>query len=93
MNPDQFLRELRVALAVLLPRRARLIAIAGEDYKRDELDDLIDAAAALDLWLSKGGWLPDAWSVRTEVTEVDPFPAAMGAQHGRRSRPGLGGGQ
>jgi|SRR4029077_20507637 len=64
MEPNEALRELRVALAILLPRRARLVALAADAYKRDELDDLIDAAAALDAWMSKGGWLPDAWSVR-----------------------------
>lgn len=71
MDPNESLRELRVALSILLPRRARLIALAGDDYKRDELDDLIDAAAALDVWLSKGGWLPDAWA----QTGEDPFPS------------------
>jgi hypothetical protein len=92
MDPNSALRELRVALSILLPRRARLITLAPDAYKRDELDDLIDAAAALDAWLSKGGWLPDAWrpldsadpepklwdqcAGRTLRHEPDPFPSS-----------------
>jgi hypothetical protein len=75
MDPNSALRELRVALSILLPRRARLVAIAPDAYKRDELDDLIDAAAALDAWLSKGGWLPDVWDGHRN-TEPDPFPSS-----------------
>ncbi len=65
MDPNESLRELRVALSILMPRRDSLVRALGPDYKRDELDTLIDSAAALDVWLSKGGWLPDAWSVQT----------------------------
>jgi hypothetical protein len=75
MEPNEALRELRVALSILLPRRARLVTLARDAYKRDELDDLIDAAAALDAWISKGGWLPDAWEPHRGA-EPDPFPSS-----------------
>jgi hypothetical protein len=78
MEPNEALRELRVALAILLPRRARLVALAGDAYKRDELDDLIDAAAALDAWMSKGGWLPDAWDGPRGAPQSGPH-GAVGA--------------
>ena len=74
MTPDESLQALRAALSVLIPRRDSLLAIMRDDYKRDELDELIDAAASLDVWLSKGGWLPAAWERRTEA---DPFPSSL----------------
>jgi hypothetical protein len=77
MEPNASLQRLRAALAILIPRRQSLIeALGGHayDYKHDELDELIDAAAELDVWLSKGGWLPDAWARRTES---DPFPSEV----------------
>jgi hypothetical protein len=60
MDPDANLAELRRIIA-----RARERADSvGYDAVNDaiDLDRLADLAEALDEWLSRGGFLPEAWS-------------------------------
>ena len=55
MDPDTALENAREALAVYA-RRYR-----DKGTGLSEADDLADAFEALDGWLSRGGFLPDAW--------------------------------
>jgi hypothetical protein len=59
MDPNETLKQLRAAMGQLSDYRAG-------DFPRPSLDDAIDDAIemfeSLDLWLGKGGALPEAWS-------------------------------
>lgn len=48
MDPNETLKRIR-----------RLTASA--DLSDDELEELVTLVKALDDWISKGGFLPDAW--------------------------------
>ena len=41
-------------------RRIRLLT-ASSDLSDDELEELVMLVKVLDDWISKGGFLPDAW--------------------------------
>jgi hypothetical protein len=54
MDPNTTLRLLRNALT---------IAQTGSGLERQNaLEEIAEYAAALDLWLSRGGFLPDGWT-------------------------------
>lgn len=53
MDPNEALKEMRRL-------RGELFA-NGEPYDQDTVRMLIEAEDALDVWLSKGGFLPDDW--------------------------------
>lgn len=64
MDPNAALAEIRQILA----RRSRLENMSPEQWL-DDMDDLLDdqlrlleLVEGLDGWLSKGGFLPDAWT-------------------------------
>lgn len=59
MDPNKALQDLREAIA----RHAALCegGAAGSSDEVRALEDALDAARALDGWLSRGGFLPDAW--------------------------------
>jgi hypothetical protein len=65
MDPNEVLLRTRAACATLLGNRADLERRCRGSYVHNEVDELLDGFAALDVWLSKGGDLPRAWSVRT----------------------------
>jgi len=56
MDPEQALRDARAALAMIRSETTDTQGIA------EATDELADAFEALDGWLSKGGFLPIAWS-------------------------------
>ncbi len=56
MDPDEVLRKMRAAIA------AASSATAGDGFDQAMLD-AVDAAEALDEWLSGGGYLPAAWNI------------------------------
>jgi hypothetical protein len=51
MDPDECLRTIREIVK----------RIEEEDDIESDLPELADAFESLDLWLSKGGFLPDDW--------------------------------
>ena len=65
MDPNEVLLKTRAACATLMANRADLIRRCKGAYGENEVDELLDGFAALDVWLSKGGDVPKAWSVRT----------------------------
>jgi len=59
MDPDAALETIRTA--TLASRQSEWIP--GEDVGHDSLiEDAMDAMEALDTWLTKGGFLPSAWT-------------------------------
>ena len=62
MTTAEALAQLRRVLPILVRRRNALVMALGTDYKRDELDELIDSAIVLEQTFP--------------VEERDPFPAA-----------------
>jgi len=54
MDPNETLRTMREAIA----RYDNAIKLVDAD---DAASDVLDAARALDEWLSHGGFLPKAW--------------------------------
>ena len=62
MDPNEALRQLRARFTII----DRLLAGLESDEKyirNGDLSELIDLFQGLDEWLSKGGFLPDAWEV------------------------------
>ena len=59
MTTAEALTTLRRVLPILIRRRNGLVLALGTDYKRDELDELIDSAVVLE----RG------------FVETDPFPS------------------
>ena len=57
MDPDAALAQMREAIETLWAARSSVAAAAAAD-------SIAEHAAALDQWLSKGGFLPAAWSRR-----------------------------
>ena len=57
MDPDAALAQMREAIKTLWAAESSVAAAAAAD-------SLAEHAAALDQWLSKGGFLPAAWSRR-----------------------------
>lgn len=57
MDPDETLSQLRVAIRAVQSAESSVSAAAAAD-------SLAEYASALDQWLSKGGFLPKAWSRR-----------------------------
>lgn len=55
MDPNETLERLRMAV--------RAFRACNDEFDRhwDHPETLVDAAEALDEWLSKGGFLPEAW--------------------------------
>jgi hypothetical protein len=70
MDPDEALRTLRRAISEYWH------AVANDDVpaERDAGHDAVEAAEALDGWLSKGGFLPSGWIL------ADP-PPISDAEH------------
>lgn len=54
MDPDRLLQQIREA-------RGRLFS-EGEPYDPDDVRALLEDVDALDVWLSRGGYLPSAWT-------------------------------
>jgi hypothetical protein len=52
MDPDECLRTIREIVQ----------RITEDDHVESDLHELADAFESLDLWLSKGGFLPDDWN-------------------------------
>ena len=59
MDPNEALKNARAALAMI---RARPISTEDGAYEQ-----FTDAFEALDGWLSKGGFLPDAWELESST--------------------------
>jgi hypothetical protein len=57
MNPNETLRLMREAMQTYLQGEAT----RDREVMADAASDLYTHAAALDTWLSRGGFLPDAW--------------------------------
>ena len=57
MDPDAALAQMREAIETLWAAKSSVAAAAAAD-------SIAEHAAALDQWLSKGGFLPAAWSRR-----------------------------
>ncbi len=57
MDPDEALAQMRTAIETVWAAESSVAASAAADT-------LAEHAAALDQWLSKGGFLPQAWSKR-----------------------------
>lgn len=66
MDPDTTLAAFRAAI-----RRWQEAAVAESfDAKYTAALDALDAAVALDRWLSRGGYLPAAWHPRQAVSPI-----------------------
>ena len=68
MDPDEALKNARKALSRLRTLESMRLDTGlsdepeiGADDARELLSELADAFAALDQWLSAGGFLPRAW--------------------------------
>jgi len=59
MDPNETLRRMQE-----MAERVVRAADVGSDVDEDDACDLADAVQALDGWLSKGGFLPDAWRAK-----------------------------
>lgn len=59
MDPNEALKNAREAVRLV---RALSDGIVEEDVLLDAASDLADAFAALDEWLARGGFKPDAWA-------------------------------
>ncbi len=60
MDPNTALANLRAAIT-----EYRALPWDAVPEQRVEIaEEIVEAAEALDGWLSKGGFLPDAWAVR-----------------------------
>jgi hypothetical protein len=57
MDPDEALAQMRTAIETVWAAQSSVSAATAADT-------LAEHAAALDQWLSKGGFLPAAWSKR-----------------------------
>ena len=57
MDPDAALAQMRGAIETLWAAKSSVAATAAADH-------VAEYAAALDQWLSRGGFLPAAWSRR-----------------------------
>jgi len=57
MDPDKALKTIRHITAKIRLRSARM----------NDVDRLEEAVTALDEWISKGGFLPEAWRKSPEV--------------------------
>jgi hypothetical protein len=51
MDPDEVVRTIREIVQ----------RITEDDHVESDLGELADAFESLDLWLSRGGFLPDDW--------------------------------
>lgn len=54
MDPNETLRRIRIL-------QANYAANPVDGLTPNQVEDLIDLTEALDAWLSKGGFLPQAW--------------------------------
>jgi hypothetical protein len=57
VDPDETLAQLREAIEAVWAAESSVAAAAAADH-------VAEYAAALDQWLSRGGFLPAAWSRR-----------------------------
>lgn len=57
MDPDEALAQMRTAIETVWAAQSSVSAATAADT-------LAEHASALDQWLSKGGFLPAAWSKR-----------------------------
>jgi hypothetical protein len=71
MTPAEALARLRRVLPTLIARRDSLIAAIGSDYKRDEIDELIDAASVIEQSMAEA----QKWADSLAHEERDPFPS------------------
>jgi len=64
MDPNATLARLREAIADA--ERAMDPESGSNDAEHESLSEITELAAALDEWLSRGGFLPDAWQQSDE---------------------------
>jgi hypothetical protein len=67
MDPTQCLKEIREMVAELLKRDnsdPRQL-----DASISDMEDLVPAIAALDQWLTRGGFLPKQWEYKKTATK------------------------
>lgn len=57
MDPNEALEAARAQASVIVARHD-----AGEEVETGHVEKLVENFQALDEWLSKGGFLPYAWS-------------------------------
>jgi hypothetical protein len=75
MDPDILLAELK--LTTSLAYRAVTDDVTDPTILRLRLDELTERVFALDEWLGKGGFLPDAWSRDRTVVSLVKRPKSL----------------
>lgn len=61
MDPNEALKNMRAKIERLRELQGRFETTSPSDIE-EAANDLADAAEAIDGWISKGGFLPLAWS-------------------------------
>ncbi len=65
MDPDETLRQIRQIA------RDTVAGTISTDEAPDYLEELVDYAEGLDEWLTKGGFLPRAWTTGRSTTTAE----------------------
>lgn len=91
MDPNETLTRMRDAMAALRTALEEdgpddVDELVGGDPIEDAAVDLLDAVEDLDEWLTKGGFVPDAWVRHNHVTrDAKPRGKCPACDRGYRS--------
>jgi acyl-CoA reductase-like NAD-dependent aldehyde dehydrogenase len=77
MDPNETLRVLREAVAYWQDMPSN----ASDAWRREVADAMAEHAEALDAWLTRGGFLPDAWRRNDEGLTGAERREAYGTEH------------